>query len=217
MQVFPMEVSKTVAVKGGKNYREKVGTVEVTVPILKDIISIVAEAEIDTEAMDTARKEAIKAKEVFDELPIYKDGRADWVFGAMLAAVKAGARNKLQAGSVELKSSDTPIPLDWDGIIASGEGRGGAAAFALLKEVKALWATFVGKLGKSEATSQVLITYFNNKQALLSQSDENRAKMLKYVEDFAGELSEEDAEKYQKPLDAVLSACAEGIAAGSDF
>ena len=212
MQVLKMEVAKTVEVKNGKNYRETVGAVDVTVPTLEDIAGIVATAKVDTEAMEKAKKE----DKEFDGLPIYTDARADWIFGAMLAAVKAGARNKLQAGSIELKSADTPIPTDWDGIVATGE-RGGAAAFAILKEVKQAWANFVAKLGKSEATSTTLIMYFNSRQALLTQSPANRAKMLKYVEDFATELSEADAEKFTKPVDAVIAACNEGLVSGDDF
>lgn len=212
MQVFKMDVSKTIAVKGGKNYREKVGDVEVTTPTLEDIAGIVATAKIDSEAMAKEKKD----NPDYDGLPIYTDPKADWIFGAIVAMVKANARNKLQPGSVELKSAENPIPTDWDGILATGT-RGPNAALAILREVKALWAEFVAKLGKTEATTAMLILYFNNKQALLAQPLENRQKMLGYITDFVGTLSEDDAEKYQRPLDAIIAACNEGIATGNDF
>ncbi|EDO29123.1 predicted protein [Nematostella vectensis] len=196
-----MEVSKTIEVKGGKNYREKVGEVEVTTPTLEDIAQMVVGA---------------KVKEKDEEgLPVYETEEANWIFGAMVAAIKAGARNKLQPGSVELKG-DTPIPTDWAGIVATGE-RGGAAALAIHKECKQAWATYVAKLGKSENTAATLVLYFNNKQALMAQPAENRQKMAKYVEEFAMGLSEEDQDRFTKPITSVLETCNEGIAAGNDF
>lgn len=212
MQVAKMEVSKTIEVKGGKNYREVVGTVEYTTPILSDIIPFVASAEIDEDAM----KEAAKAKD-FDGLPIYKDPKANWVFGAIVAAVKAGARNKLAPGSIELKSAENPIPTDWEGFTDSATGRGPSAALAILRDCKAAWAGYVAKLGKTEKTSAMLIMYFTNRTALAAQPAEARDKMLKYVEEFAVSLSEEDADKYTKPIEAVMGACTEGNEAGDDF
>lgn len=211
MQVAKMDVSKTVTVKGGKNFREVIGAVEYTVPVLADIIPFVATAEVDEDAM----KEAAKDKDN-DGLPIYKDAKANWVFNAIVAAVKAGARNKLAPGSIELKSGDNPIPTDWDGFTADGT-RGPSAALAILRDCKAAWVTYVAKLGKSEKASQTLLTYFTNRVALAGQPDEVRGKMLKYVEEFAVGLSEEDAERFTKPIEAVMSACTEAATTGEDF
>lgn len=200
MLQFKMEVSKTVK-EGNKNVRQKVGDVEVTTPTLDDIKTIVVEAKI---------KEMDK-----EGLPVYEDARADWIFGAMMATVKAGARNKLLPGSIDLKP-DTSIPTDWDGIIATGE-RGGGAALAILRDCRAAWAEYVAKLGKSESTQATLIMYFNNRVALVAQPEANRAKMADYVEKFALSLSEEDQEKYTRPIENVISACTDGVAAGDDF
>lgn len=205
MQSFNMEVSKTVNKK-----RTAVGSVVVTTPLLADILPFVAAAAIDTKATEEAAKE-----KDFDGLPIYVSDEANWVFGAMLAAVKAGARNKLVSGTATLKDG-LSIPTDWKELCAEGI-RSGAAALENLRAVKASFAAYVATLGKTEGTTQTIINLFNNKTALMTQTEAMRTKMAKYVEDYAATLNEADMERFTKPIDSVLEVCATTVQVGDDF
>lgn len=205
MQVFKMEVSKTVNKK-----RTGVGDIVVTTPLLADILPFVAASAVDVKAMEEASKD-----KDFDGLPIYVSDEANWVFGAMLAAVKAGARNKLVSGTATLKDG-LSIPTDWPSLVAEGI-RSGAAALENLRAVKTSFAAYVATLGKTESTAQTIVSLFNNKTALMTQTEAMRTKMAKYVEDYAATLNEADMERFTKPIDSILEVCATSVQVGDDF
>lgn len=193
MKQITIDVSKKV---NGKF--QKQGDMTITVPLLADCLPFIG-AEVTGEE---------------DGLPVYADDKANWLQGAILAAVKAQARNKLVPGTATVKDGQS-IPTDWEGLLAEGV-RGGGEALAIAREVKQLFTEWVVKLGKSEAATNTLVTLFSNRQALALQSADNKAKVKGYVEQFIDTIEEDKLERYQKPIDAVLATC-EAAAVAEDF
>lgn len=191
MKQIVIEVSKK---ENGKHV--KVGDVQITVPVLEDIVGVIA----------------AKVTEEKDGLPVYDSDIANWVQDAMLAYVKSDARNKLQPGTVTLKEG-AKIPETWEELCATGT-RGSGAALALYRDCKNLFATYVATLGKSEKAADVITTLFGNRAALSLQSKVNKDKMAGYVNGFAESLTAEELEKYMRPIESVLAATAEET---SDF
>lgn len=177
------------------------GEVAITVPTLEDIAGFVAGAKVTGEE---------------DSLPVYDKDEANWVQSAILAYVKANMRNKLVPGTATVKPG-LVIPTDWAGLIAEGERGGNGAALQLAREVKDAFAKWAATLGKSAATTQTLVSYFSNKTALQLASDDHKAKIAAYVEQFAMSLDEETAERYSRPLENVLETATTQTATTEDF
>ena len=202
MNTIKMEVNK----KGAGNKYEKVGEVEIFVPTL---------SEIFPDAKIAVDKEGKPVEE--DGLPVYEDAKLNWVQGAIFAAVKAQARNKLKPGTATLKDN-VSIAKDWDTLTAEGERVGNGDALAAVREAKAAFAEYVKGLGKSAAAMQTLNLLFANKQALALQSPENKAKMEAYVTEFATSMAEDETKfaRYEKYIASILAAC-EVSADANDF
>lgn len=171
--------------------RVKVGEVAIVIPTLEDIVAHVAGA---------------KVKEEQDGLPLYDNDVANWVQSAMEAAAKAAARNKLKPGTAELRDG-LKIATNWEEFCAESERGGNGAALALLREVKDMFSKYVATLGKSENVQKVIVTLFSSKTSLAAATDDTKGKMKKYVEDFAATLSAEDMERFERPLDNILTEC----------
>lgn len=187
MKAITIPVSKKV---DGKY--EKQGEVNIVVPVLEDI-----------------QKDVVGAKVTGDEegLPVYDSDIANWVQSAILAYVKATTRNKLVSGTAQVKPG-MAIPTDWAGLLAEGERGGNGAALALLREFKEAFAKWAATLGKNAATTQALIQYVSNRTALQLANSDHKAKIKGYVEQFAEQLSEEDLERFTRPLENVMESCA---------
>ena len=193
MNTIKMEVNK----KGAGNKYEKVGEVEIFVPTLGEVFP---DAKV---SMDAKTGEPI----VEDGLPVYEDAKLNWIQGAIFAAVKAQARNKLKPGTATLKDN-VSIASNWDTLTAEGERVGNGDALAAVREAKAAFAEYVKGLGKSAAAMQTLNLLFANKQALNLQSPENKAKMENYVTEFASGLEDEaKLARYEKYIAGILAAC----------
>lgn len=188
MKTFNMIVSKKD--EKTKKYVE-VGTVPVTVPTLADIVGFI------TAAKETGEEEGV---------PVYDLPEANFVMGALLASVKANARNKLVSGTATVKDG-LKVPETWAEFTAEGV-RGGGEALAIIREAKSAFADWMSKQGKSEAVVNTLVTLFGNKAALTLQAQGNKDKVKAYVEAFAADLSEAELDRMQRPIQAVIDACA---------
>jgi hypothetical protein len=186
-----IEVNKKV---GGKF--QKVGAVDIFVPTL-EAAGFTPERQKDAEGNDM----------VEDGLPVYKEESHNWIQGAILAQVKAQARNKLVSGTATLKDG-AAIATDWATLTAEGERGGNGDALAIVREVKAAFAKHVSGLGKSQKAQETLTTLFGSKQSLALQSPENKAKMEQYVTDFAATLDEANLTRFMKYLEGIQTACA---------
>jgi hypothetical protein len=194
-----VDVSKKVEIPGqpGKNEYDKVGEVVIPIPTL-EAFGVTA-----------------KVKEVGEDgLPVYEDEKMDWLFGSVVAACKAQARNKLVSGTADLKEG-LKIAETFEELTAEGERKGNAEALKLAKEIQKSFAAFVQGLGKSTQTQAVLVGLFRNKQALSLQTDETKNKMKGYLAQYAETLEEADMTRYLKHLTSVEEACAPGTP--SDF
>lgn len=187
---FEMPVSKKD--EKTKKYVE-MGKVEVTVPVLADLIPFLG-------AKETGQEEGV---------PVYDSPEANFVMSAVMAYVKAAARNKLVSGTATVKEG-LKIPETWAEFTAEGV-RGGGEALAILREAKSEFADWISSQGKSEAVTNALVTFFGNRAALQLQSPANKAKVLAYVEKFAESLDETKLERLQRPIDAVIAACSDTV------
>ena len=151
-----IEVSKRNEKKGEKSV--KIGDIAIYVPILKDLLPFIG-SEI---------KKDEKGQEIYEDgLPVYESDEANWIQNALLAQVKAQARNKLEPGTVNLKEANK-IPENWAELIAEGT-RGPGAALEIARQFKSAFSTWVSKLGLSESASNTLNTLISNKAALALQ------------------------------------------------
>jgi hypothetical protein len=188
MKQITIDVSKKDT-KTGKYVKQ--GEMIVTVPLIEDFVAELVAAKVTGEE---------------DGMPVYDNDKAGFVQAAIFAYVKASARNKLISGTAEVKPG-LKIAETWDELTAEGVRTGGAAALALIRELREAFADHVKTLGKSEAAQKVLTTFFNNKAVLEMATAENKGKMKGYIEAFAETLSEEDMERFARPLDVLLELC----------
>ena len=190
--------------KGADGKYAKVGDVTIHVPTL-DCFGIAAEQAKDKEG----------ALLVDDGLPVYTTDEANWLQGAILAQVKAQARNKLVSKTAELKPG-AKIATNFAELTAEGDRAGNGAALQAIRELKTAFAKWVAGLGKSAAAQSLLNGLFGNKQALVVQAADNKSKMAQYVADFAETLTPEALEAGQKYLQSLLDVCATAVSA-DDF
>ena len=196
MKTLTVVASKKI---GGK-YVEQ-GQYAIVVPVLEDCAGQVAGAKVTGEE---------------DGLPVYDNDVANFVQSALLAYVKAAARNKLSPGTAEVKPG-LKIATNWEELCAEGERGGNGAALQLAREVKEAFGKWVAGLGKSEATVRVIVTYFGSKDALETASADHKAKVKAYVEDFGASLDEETLERYSRPLETIAARCETATPAAEDF
>ena len=183
---------------GGKGEFIKVGTMTVHTPILRDIIPFI-----------TSEPQTKDGKEVTDEdgILLYVSEEANWVQGAILAAVKAQARNKLAPGTANLKEG-AKIATDWAELIAEGTRDG--AGLKLAREFKDSFNDWVAKQNLSEAAANNLIAIVGNRTALSLQGDVVKAKVKARLEQYAEAMDESTVEKFMRPLTASMESTAPG-------
>lgn len=189
-------VIKMIVSKKENKAHVKVGEQDIYCPTLKDLLPVIG-SEI--------KKDDKGAEVIEDGLPVYEDDKANWLQGAVLAAVKAQARNKMIPGTATLKDG-AKIAEDWDGLTAEGE-RGQGAGLALLREFKASFTDFISKQGLSEAATNTLIQLVGNKAALTLQQTSTKDKVRARLEKFAESLDAAQLEKLARPFEAALEAC----------
>lgn len=185
--------------------REPVGAVEIYVPSLESM-GIKADRAINAD----------KSLEVDDEgLPVYADDKHNFIFQAVYAAVKSMARNRLDAGTANVKAGSS-IPTDWHSLTAEVVRTGGAG-LALYQECKTLFANWIKTQGKSAGAIAIITGFFNNKKSLETTGEANKAKMVQYVTDFAGSLDAEQLGKYKGILEGILATAQADAVEADDF
>lgn len=192
-----IEISKRT--DAGKN--EKVGDIVVYIPTLA-AFGINAEIE-----------------KVEAGLPVYKDDKADFLFTAVAERVKSKARSSLVSGTAELKAGAS-IAEDFEALLADSDRRGGAEALANVRKLKEKMAFWLASVAKKSAGAQKLIyDLFSSRQALSLQTDENKAKMVGYIEQFATWLVEAEPELAAKGERYIMSLveAAKAQASAEDF
>lgn len=192
MKSFKMEVSKKEDVAGKPQY-VKQGEVEIFYPTLEDfgIAAAFAEKPEDDEGF-----------------PCYKDAKMQYAFDAILAAVKAQARNKLVSGTATLKDGQK-IATTLDELLESNTANRGDA-LAAVREMLAAFKVWLATTGKKEAVQAAVYSLAANRTGLALQSADKKAKFMVYLSDFAGKLTAAQADRFAKPLMALEEAATGG-------
>lgn len=185
MQSFTMEVSKK---EGGAYVKQ--GEIQIFYPLLSELGLSVEPEKMDEEGF-----------------PVYADEKVQYVFDAVLAAVKAQARNRLVSGTATLKPG-LAIASTVEELLESGGNKGDA--LAAVREFLAAFKAWLPKTGKSEKVQAAVYELARNKSAVSIQSDEKKEKFSKYLTDFAETLDEAQATRFSRPLIALGEACAPG-------
>lgn len=182
MQVYNLEVSKKV-----NGQYEKVGDVSVHYPLL---------TELGFDVEPTGKDD--------DGLPTYSDEKAQYVFDAVFAAVKAAARNKLVSGTASLKDGNK-IAETVAELLTTGERNG--AALQNLRDLLNIFKEWLPSTGKDSKTQAALYDLVSNRKALGLASDVVKGKVAGYIAQFAESLEAEQAAKYERILVALNDAC----------
>lgn len=186
LNALSMEVSKNVK-KGDVTERELVGTVTLYSPTLKDI---------GIEAEHTGRKD--------DGALVYADQTQQWVYNAILAAVKANARNRLQSGSTALRAG-AKLPENLLELVTPSENTS-----TVLADRRALFDYFKGHLAgidKPENVKKLLLTFLEKPEMLALQPEAKRAQIKPYFEAFGEAVFERLNEWQVNYLQGVLEQC----------
>jgi len=191
-QVITIDVSK----KENGAFK-KVGEQTIHVPLLADIISFVT---------SPVKKDEKGVEVIEDGIPVYEADQANWVQGAVLAAVKAQARNKMKSGTADLKDGQK-IAENWEELCAEGVRDG--SGLALAREFKQAFADYIKTQGLSEAAANMLVTLVSNKAALVLQTQVTKDKVKARLEQFAESLESTAVEKFMRPLQSAVDSCAE--------
>lgn len=174
---------------------KKLAEHNIFVPVMKDVAAFVAGAEVKME----------EGKEVIEDgIPVYTTDQANWVQAAILAYVKADARNKMIPKTGQLKEGKK-IAETWEELTAEGIRDG--AGLALAREFKEAFKEWVATQGLSDAAATTLVTLVGNKAALTLQQGTTKEKVKARLESFAEALDEEKMQKFMKPMENVMAAC----------
>ena len=187
MKSYTMEVSKK---ENGAYVKQ--GDVEIFYPLLKEL-----GVSVDPEKFDD------------EGFPVYSDEKVQYVFDAVLAAVKAQARNRLVSGTATLKPGLT-IASTVEELLESGGNKGDA--LAAVREFLAAFKAFLPSTGKSEKVQAAVYELARNKAAVAIQSDEKKEKFQVYLTNFAQTLTPEQAARVARPLLGLEEACQAGDA-----
>lgn len=185
MKSFNMEVSKK---EGGAYVKQ--GDITIYYPLLNEL------------GLDIAHE-----KEDDEGFPVYADEKVQYVFDAVLAAVKAQARNRLVSGTATLKPG-LSIASTVEELLESGGNKGDA--LAAVREFLAAFKAWLPKTGKSELVQAAVYELARNKSAVSIQSDEKKEKFAKYLTDFAATLDADKAARFSRPLLNLNEACQPG-------
>lgn len=187
MNTYKMEVSKK---ENGAYVKQ--GEIEVFYPLLSELGLAVEPTKNDEEGF-----------------PIYSDEKVQYVFDAVLAAVKAQARNRLVSGTATLKPGLT-IASTVEELLESGGNKGDA--LAAVREFLAAFKAWLPKTGKSEKVQTAVYELARNKASVALQSDDKKAKFSVYLSGFAETLNAEQVARFSRPLLALNEATEAGDA-----
>lgn len=222
-EVIKRDISKTVE-KGkdpatGKaiNERVKIGEMNLGIPMLASFGIFLASEEKQADgtvkmlyappvlAIETEGENKGGILRDEDGTVCYADDRMNWLYSAVVAAIKAKASNAFVPGTAELKLG-SKISENFEDLLAESKGRG--EYFKLVRELFTAFQAWVQSLGKSMEAVKIICSLFGNIEGLQVQPSSTKTKMLAYVNDFAESLAAENLTRYSKYLNKVLEACA---------
>lgn len=199
---FEMIVSEKGLVNGKNQYVPR-GKVAVPYPTLEDL---------DITAI---------VKETTEEgFPIYQEEKHNFLFDALLAAVRASARNKLTIvnGVVQCKEG-LNIADTLESLMEAGTAGGNGKALQDIRDFVNAFRAYMATTGKSSGV-QAAVVAFADKPATISLVEDasKREKIAAYVGDFVATISEEDAARWNRRITQIADACSnESVLDAEDF
>jgi len=191
MNKYTMEVSTKEDVDGKAQY-VKQGEVVVYYPLLSELGLAVEPTKNDE-----------------DGFPVYADEKVQYVFDAVLAAIKAQARNKLVSKTATLKPG-LSIATTVEELLESGGNKGDALAAG--REFLAAFKAWLPSTGKAEKVQAAVYNLARSVSNVSLQPDDKKAKFATYLQDFAETLTEAQAERFSRSLLNLNEACTAGDA-----
>ena len=191
MNSYTMDVSKKEVDANGTGSYVKQGEVTVYYPLLNELGLGVEPEKTDNEGF-----------------PVYKDEKVQYVFDAVLSAVKAQARNKLVSGTTNFKPG-LSIASTVEELLESGSSTKGDA-LAAVREFLAAFKAWLPSTKKSEKVQAAVYELARNKGSVALQSDEKKKKFSVYLADFAEQLDEVQGARFTRPLLALNESCEAG-------
>ena len=181
--LIKLPISKTVDSK-----REQIGEVTVFCPSL---------ADFGIEAAPTGWDK--------DGALTYASDVHNFLYGAVVAAVKTATRNKFQPGSDQLRVG-AKIAESLAELVAPATNNKGQA----LVERRALMDMFkqwIASSGKNEAVQKMLTMMLDRTDNLLLQDADKRGKIKQYFVDFGNATAERLTDWQANYLSAAISTC----------
>lgn len=181
---FKMSVSEKL---NGK-YVER-GVVIVPYPLLTDM-------GLDAEVKETSE----------DGFPVYSNDLHQFTFEALLASIKAAARNKLQIvnGVVGLKDGCT-IAATTEALLESGGNNG--AALAAMRAFNEAFKAWANTLGKKESIVSALCMFMRQPDTIALADEDKRERILGYLTDFVGTLTVEQRTQWARRITQISEMC----------
>ena len=171
VRAIKLEVSKTVEKAGGVKVREKVGEVSVYSPTLADFGMAVEPVSQDAQTGELT----------------YAEPASQWLYNALLGAVKANARNKMQTGSTDLKANNK-FASTLEELITPAET--GSVVLAERRGLIDMFKGYLGELAKPENVKKLLLNFLEKPDTLALQPAEQRAKIKAYFDTFGGQVED---------------------------
>ena len=197
MQSHIMEVSK----KENGAY-VKVGEVTLFYPLLSELGLAVEPSK--WEKSDKDGKAVAATADDVGAFPVYADDKVQYVFDAVLAAVKATARNRLVSGTASLKDGNK-IAETIEELLAEGTRSG--EALKVRREYFAAFKAWLPSLGKSAAFCQAVYDVTSNVKNIQYQPDQRKANIAALIAQHAATLTAEQATAWEKIILQINEAC----------
>lgn len=211
MRKFTMYVTKLEAdPEGGKAKKAvDVGSVEVYYPTLQEL-GFSAAVPSGWELTDKDGK-PVAAKETDSEaFPVYEAEGLDYTFNAVLAAVKANARNKLNSGTATLKDG-LKIAETLEELFASGERSG--EALKIKSEAIKSFKAYLASTGKSQAYQFQIANWVTKAKDIMPLLPEGHKKAaLAHVEAWGKTLDSALVERFSRFIQAISDAAEQVVA-----
>lgn len=192
MKSYMMEVSKKGILADGSTGYIKQGEVEIFYPLLSELGLAVEPKEYDE-----------------DGFPVYENDSINFVADAVMASIKAMARNRLQPGTATLKEglsiAKTVQELTEKAVANTGDH------LAATREFLADFKAWLPSTGKAEAVQASLYKAVKNRDSIMSMTAAKKQKIAEdYIAVFAEQLDADKAARYAKAMTAVVDACNSG-------
>lgn len=211
MRKFTMHVTKLEAdPEGGKAKKAvDVGSVEVYYPTLEELgFKGAVPSSWELEGKDGKLVAATEADS--EALPVYEQEGFDYTFAAVLAAVKANARNKLVSGTATLKDG-LKIAETLEELFASGERSG--EALKIKSEALKSFKAYLASTGKAAAYQFQVANWIAKAKDILPLLPEAHKKVaLAHVEAWGKTLDMVLVERYSRFIQAISDAAEQVVA-----